>query len=48
MTATPPPYDELPPITKEIDLTPVQKKLARKSVAGSALGNAIEWFDYGI
>ncbi|MFD2757856.1 MFS transporter [Gulosibacter faecalis] len=48
MTATTPPHDELPPITKEIDLTPIQKKLARKSVAGSALGNAIEWFDYGI
>lgn len=39
---------DLPPITKEIDLTPLQKKTARKSVAGSAIGNAIEWFDYGI
>ncbi|MGO1544931.1 MAG: MFS transporter [Gulosibacter sp.] len=38
----------LPPITREIDLTPMQKKTARKSVAGSAIGNAIEWFDYGI
>lgn len=39
---------ELPPLTKEIDLTPIQRRTARKSVAGSALGNAIEWFDYGI
>ncbi|MGO2750122.1 MAG: MFS transporter [Pseudoclavibacter sp.] len=38
----------LPPLTREIDLTPIQRKTARKSVAGSAIGNAIEWFDYGI
>lgn len=39
---------EPPPITREIDLSPEQKKVARKSVAGSAIGNAIEWFDYGV
>ncbi|WP_152978096.1 MFS transporter [Curtobacterium sp. S6] len=39
---------EPPPITSEIDMTVAEKKTARKSVAGSAIGNAIEWFDYGI
>ena len=38
----------LPPLTRDIDLTPMQRKKVRKSVAGSAIGNAIEWFDYGI
>lgn len=39
---------ELPLITRELDLSPLQRSTARKSVAGSAIGNAIEWFDYGI
>ncbi|MFD0994584.1 MHS family proline/betaine transporter-like MFS transporter [Pseudoclavibacter chungangensis] len=39
---------EPPPITRDIDLSPVQRRTARKSVAGSAIGNAIEWFDYGV
>lgn len=39
---------ELPPITRDIDLTPLQRSKTRKGVAGSAIGNAIEWFDYGI
>lgn len=39
---------ELPPITRDIDLTPMQRSRTRKSVAGSAIGNAIEWFDYGV
>ncbi|WP_443095694.1 MFS transporter [Rothia koreensis] len=42
------PVYEPPPITSEIDMTVDEKKTARKSVAGSAIGNAIEWFDYGI
>ena len=40
--------DQLPPITRDIDLTPLQRRDTRKSVAGSAIGNAIEWFDYGV
>lgn len=32
----------------EADFSPAELKQARKSVAGSAIGNAIEWFDYGI
>ena len=39
---------ELPPITREIDLTPVQRKNVKRSVMGAMAGNAIEWFDYGI
>lgn len=39
---------EPPPITREIDLSPAQRKQARRSVLGAAVGNAIEWFDYGI
>lgn len=39
---------ELPPITREIDLSPMQKRRVRRSVLGSAVGNAIEWFDYGV
>ena len=39
---------EPPPITREIDLTPLQRATARRSVLGAAVGNAIEWFDYGI
>lgn len=39
---------QLPAIRREADFTAEEKKLARKSVAGSAIGNAIEWFDYGI
>ncbi|MCT1366880.1 MFS transporter [Kocuria sp. HSID16901] len=42
------PVYEPPPITSEIDMSIDEKKTARKSVAGSAVGNAIEWFDYGI
>lgn len=38
-----------PPALKlEADFSPAELKQARKSVAGSAIGNAIEWFDYGI
>lgn len=36
------------PITRELDLSPVQRKTVRKSVMGAMAGNAIEWFDYGI
>lgn len=39
---------ELPPITRDIDLTPLARKNTRKSVGGAAMGNAIEWFDYGV
>ena len=39
---------ELPPITREIDLTPAERKNVKKSVMGAMAGNAIEWFDYGI
>ncbi len=39
---------EPPPITREIDLSPIQRKTVRKSVMGAMAGNAIEWFDYGI
>ena len=38
----------LPPITREIDLTPLQKRRVRRSVLGAAVGNAVEWFDYGV
>ncbi|MBL3687531.1 MFS transporter [Leucobacter zeae] len=38
----------LSPITRDIDLTPIQRRNTRKSVAGAAIGNAIEWFDYGV
>lgn len=48
MTSASTPTHELPPITRDIDLTPMQRKTARRSVAGSAIGNAIEWFDYGV
>ncbi|KAB1652735.1 MFS transporter [Pseudoclavibacter chungangensis] len=48
MTEKPATPHELPPITREIDFTPAERKDARKSVAGAAIGNAIEWFDYGI
>ncbi|MFL4477455.1 MFS transporter [Paeniglutamicibacter sp. ORCA_105] len=37
-----------PALRLEADFTPSELKQARKSVAGSAIGNAIEWFDYGI
>src|SRR5690625_2224221 len=39
---------ELHPITRDIDMTPDQRKTARRAVGGSAVGNAIEWFDIGI
>jgi MHS family proline/betaine transporter-like MFS transporter len=38
----------LPPITLDADLTPEKRGVIRRSVAGSAIGNAIEWFDYGV
>ncbi|WP_404312302.1 MFS transporter [Agrococcus terreus] len=38
----------LPPITREHDLSPIQRKTVKKSVIGAMAGNAIEWFDYGI
>ena len=38
----------LAPITREIDLSPIQRRTVRKSVMGAMAGNAIEWFDYGI
>ncbi|WP_203568118.1 MFS transporter [Aestuariimicrobium ganziense] len=36
------------PRTREADLSPDQRHRMRKAVAGSAMGNALEWFDYGI
>lgn len=42
------PVADPPPRTREADFTPQQRKMARKCVAGSAIGNAIEWFDYGV
>ena len=39
---------ELPPIVREHEMTPAERRVARRSVAGSAMGNALEWFDYGI
>lgn len=39
---------EPPPITRENDLSPIQRKTVKKSVMGAMAGNAIEWFDYGI
>ncbi|HET8868237.1 MAG TPA: MFS transporter [Agrococcus sp.] len=39
---------EPPPITRENDLSPIQRTTVRKSVMGAMAGNAIEWFDYGI
>ncbi len=39
---------EPPPITRELDLSPLQRKTVKKSVLGAMAGNAIEWFDYGI
>jgi MHS family proline/betaine transporter-like MFS transporter len=44
----PPVTQELPPLTREQDLTPSQRRVARRSVGASAMGNALEWFDYGI
>jgi MFS transporter, MHS family, proline/betaine transporter len=38
----------LPPLTVDADLTPEKRGVIRRSVAGSAVGNAIEWFDYGV
>ncbi|MDH6195518.1 MHS family proline/betaine transporter-like MFS transporter [Mycobacterium frederiksbergense] len=38
----------LPPITRDADLSPEQRRVVRRSIAGSAIGNAIEWFDYGV
>lgn len=38
----------LPPITRDIDLTPIQRGQTRRAIASSAIGNAIEWFDYGV
>lgn len=37
-----------PPLVCEHDLTPAQRRTARRCVAASAMGNALEWFDYGI
>ncbi|MGC5076409.1 MFS transporter [Agrococcus sp. DT81.2] len=45
---TAPAHRTPPPITREIDLSPIQRKTVRKSVMGAMAGNAIEWFDYGI
>lgn len=42
------PRQEPPPITREMDLSPIQRTTVRKSVMGAMAGNAIEWFDYGI
>jgi len=33
---------------KKGDITVVDEKFARKSVFGTAVGNAVEWFDFGI
>ncbi|MFK0003053.1 MFS transporter [Paenarthrobacter sp. NPDC090520] len=43
-----PPPNALPPRTRESDMSPHERRSARKAVAGSALGNALEWFDYGV
>ena len=43
-----PPAHEPPPITRELDLSPIQRSTVKKSVMGAMAGNAIEWFDYGI
>ena len=52
MTAAPasgtPGHASLPPRTREEDMSPDARKGARKAVAGSAMGNALEWFDYGV
>jgi MFS transporter, MHS family, proline/betaine transporter len=48
MTEPHAPVRELPALTRAEDFTPEQRKTARRCVAGSAIGNAIEWFDYGI
>lgn len=42
------PAQEPPTITRELDLSPLQRKTVKKSVLGAMAGNAIEWFDYGI
>lgn len=39
---------ELPRLTREQDMTPSERRVARRSVGASAMGNALEWFDYGI
>ncbi|CAG7845669.1 Proline/betaine transporter [Pseudoclavibacter triregionum] len=39
---------ELAPRTREIDLSAVEKRQMRKAVGGAAMGNALEWFDYGV
>lgn len=41
-------HTPLPVITRDIDLTPIQRNTTRRAIASSAIGNAIEWFDYGI
>ena len=48
MSATARGRKDLPPITREIDLSPDQRKDVKRSVMGAMAGNAIEWFDYGI
>ncbi|WGW11298.1 MFS transporter [Saxibacter everestensis] len=47
-TTRDPRTDELPILTDINEMSVEEKKVVRKSVAGSAMGNAIEWFDYGI
>ena len=42
------PAHEPPPITRENDLSALQRTTVKKSVMGAMAGNAIEWFDYGI
>ena len=37
-----------PPRTREADMSPEKLREARQAVRGSALGNALEWFDYGV
>ncbi|GAB3562939.1 MFS transporter [Spelaeicoccus albus] len=43
-----PKKSKLPELTRVQDFTPEQRKTVRMSIVGSALGNAIEWFDYGV
>lgn len=38
--AAPEPYGE--------NLSPTQRRTLRRAIAGSAIGNAIEWYDYGL
>lgn len=40
--------ESLPYRTNEADMSPHEQRRVRRVVAGSAAGNALEWFDYGV